>query len=135
MPDDWETIYDVKPLYSAGLDGSPINGETYSIAVVGQSDVQASDLHAFRDAGLAINDPVQVIPTGDTDPGLKSATGDQGESDLDLEWAGAIAKNAKIVFVTGNSVQDAIAYAIDHSLAPISSTSTGRVNKISLLRN
>lgn len=127
VPDDWETIYDVKPLYSAGLDGSPIGGETYSIAVVGQSDVQLSDLHAFRTAaGLAINDPVVVIPTGDTDPGLKSASGDQGESDLDLEWAGAIAKNAKIVFVTGNTVQDAIAYVIYNNLAPILSTSYGQ---------
>ena len=128
VPDDWETIYDVKPLYAAGLDGSPISGEMYSIAVVGQSDVQLSDLHAFRTAaGLTTNnDPVVVIPTGDTDPGLKSATGDQGESDLDLEWAGAIAKNAKIVFVTGNTVQDAIAYAIDNSLAPILSTSYGQ---------
>lgn len=132
VPDDWETIYDVKPLYSAGLDGSPISGQIYSIAVVGQSDVQASDLAAFRAAaGLPAKTITTVIPPGDSDPGLQSPTGDQGESDLDLEWAGAIAKNANILFVTAdsspnNGVADSIAYAIDNNVAPILSTSYGQ---------
>jgi subtilase family serine protease len=132
VPDDWETIYDVKPLYGSGLDGSPISGQTYSLAVVGQSDVQLSDLHAFRTAaGLGVKDPTVVIPPGDADPGLQSPSGDQGESDLDLEWAGAIAKNANILFVTAdskpdNGVQDAIAYAINNNVAPILSTSYGQ---------
>jgi len=125
-PDDWETIYDVKPLYSSGLDGSPIGGQTYSIAVVGQSDVQLSDLHAFRAAaGLGVKDPTVVVVPGDSDPGLQST--DQAESDLDLEWAGAIAKNASILFVVGksNGVNDAIQYAIDNNVAPILTTSYG----------
>ena len=131
-PDDWETIYDVKPLYSAGLDGSPITGQTYSIVVVGQSDVQTNDLSAFRTAaGLSAKLPtIQFVP-GDNDPGLQSAGGDQGESDLDLEWAGAIAKNASILFLTADSnphggAQDAIKYAIDNNVAPILSTSYGQ---------
>ena len=131
VPDDWETIYDVKPLYSAGLDGSPINGQTYSLVVVGQSDVQMSDLTAFRAAaGLSVKAPVVEVVPGDADPGLQSASGDQGESDLDLEWAGAIAKNANILFLIGSNpgggVQDAIAYAIDNNVAPILSTSYGQ---------
>ncbi len=125
-PDDWETIYDVKPLYAAGLDGSPLGGQTYSIAVVGQSDVQASDLSAFRSAaGLAAKSPTVIVPPGDTDPGVQSASGDEAESDLDLEWAGAIAPNANIAFVIAGSVQDAIQYAIDSAVAPVLSISYG----------
>jgi subtilase family serine protease len=125
-PDDWETIYDVKPLYSAGLDGSPISGQTYSIVVVGQSDIKVSDLDAFRTAaGLPVKDPTVLVPPGATDPGVQTASGDEAESDLDLEWAGAIAKNANILFVTASGVEDAIAYAIDNDVAPILSTSYG----------
>ena len=97
VPDDWETIYNVTPLYGEGLDGSPISGQTYSIVVVGQSDVQLSDLRAFRSAaGLGVKDPTILIPPGTADPGT-GATVDQMEANLDLEWAGAIAKNANIL--------------------------------------
>jgi subtilase family serine protease len=125
-PDDWETIYDVKPLYGFGLDGSGV-----TIAVVGQSDVQLSDIAAFRAAaGLPVNVPSVIVPPRDADPGIQSATGDETESDLDLEWAGAIAKNAHILFVTasartGHGVNDSIAYAIDNNVAPILSISYG----------
>lgn len=130
-PDDWTTIYDVKPLYGVGLDGSPIAGETYSLVIVGQSDVNASDLSNFRNAaGLPASTITVVIPPYDRDPGLQLASGDEGESDLDLEWANAIAKNGKILFVTAdsdpdNGVDDSIAYAIDKNVAPILSTSYG----------
>jgi subtilase family serine protease len=131
VPDDWTTIYDVKPLYNAGFDGSPISGETYSIAVVGQSDVNTSDLTNFRTAaGLGAPSVTVIIPTGDKDPGLQLKSGDESESDLDLEWSNAIAKNGNIAFVTAdsspdNGVQDAITYVIDQNLAPILSTSYG----------
>jgi subtilase family serine protease len=124
-PDDWETIYDVKRLYSAGLDGSPLSGQTYSIAVVGQSTVELSDIDAFRAAaGLAVKDPTVLVPPGDAGPQTGN-TSDEAESDLDLEWAGAIAKNAGILFVTASSVENAIAYAIDNDVAPILTTSYG----------
>jgi hypothetical protein len=123
-PYDWATIYDVQPLYTAGLDGTGV-----SIAILGQSDVNLSDIQAFRSAaGLSVNNPTVVVPPGDQDPGFQSASGDEVESDLDLEWAGAIAKNASILFVTasfvsGNGVEDALAYAIDNNVAPIVSES------------
>lgn len=125
-PDDWETIYDVKPLYGRGLDGSGV-----SIAVVGQSDIQLSDIRAFRSAaGLPANDPTIIVPPGDQDPGIQTASGDETEADVDVEWAGAIAPNANVVFITasdtsGNGVTDAISYAIDNDVAPILSISYG----------
>jgi hypothetical protein len=130
-PDDWATIYDVKPLYGQGLDGSPISGQNYSIVVVGQSDIQLADLQAFRSAaGLPAKNPTVIVPPGDADPGIRSTQGDEGESDLDLEWSAAIAPNANILFVTadpvtGNGVDDSVTYAIDNNVAPVLSTSYG----------
>src|SRR5260370_41016377 len=45
--------------------------------------------------GLSANDP-QIILNG-ADSGLVS--GDEGESDLDVQWAGAVAPGAKIIMV------------------------------------
>jgi len=124
-PDDWQTIYNVKPLYSAGFDGTGV-----TIAVVGQTDIQISDIQAFRSAaGLPANNPTVLTPPGYTKPAIVS--GDETEADLDLEWSGGIAKNATILFVTisatvDNGVEDSITYAIDHNLAPIVSTSYGQ---------
>ena len=64
------------------------------------------------------------------------STGDETESDLDVEWSGAIAKGATIVFVytgctSGNcsttqfGAFDALVYAIDTKTAPIISSSYG----------
>lgn len=131
VPDDWETIYNVKPLYSAGLTGAPITGETYSMVVVGRSNISHSDIDAFRSAaGLAALEPTTMIVPGTNDPGIQSLPGDEGISDLDLEWAGAIAPNANILFLIAdnnphNGVNDAIKYAIDNNVAPILVTSYG----------
>ncbi|HEX7363453.1 MAG TPA: S53 family peptidase [Bryobacteraceae bacterium] len=110
-PADFATIYDINPIYNSGIDGT---GET--IAVAGQSDIQLPDIAAFRTAaGLPANDP-QVVLAGD-DPGTNSD--DQSESELDLEWAGGIAKNASIVFVNSNDVFTSMGYAIDNNLANV----------------
>ena len=135
-PSDWATIYDVQPLYGAGFDGSPIStagtacgGSPCSIVVVGQSAILPTDLAAFRSAaGLPAKTVTVVTPPTDLAPGIVS--GDEGESDLDLEWANGIAKNANVLFVTSdatidNGVEDSIAYAIDNNVAPILSTSYG----------
>ena len=118
-PDDFAIIYNIQPLYQSGLDGTGVK-----IAVVGESDVQLSDIRAFRTAaGLPKNDPT-IIVVG-TDPGLQSSSGDESESDLDLEWSGGIARSAQIVFVTAVNAEDSVTYAIDNNIAPILSTSYG----------
>ena len=123
-PGDIAVTYDINPLYSAGVDGT---GQT--IAVVGQSAIVASDIENFQAAaGLPKKDPVMVLV-----PGSGSSTtvaGDEGESDLDVEWAGATAKGAKIDFVyTGSNTSfnafDAIRYAVYENLAKVISISYG----------
>ncbi len=124
-PGDIATTYDINPLYSAG-----VNGTGQSIAIVGQSAVLASDIEAFQTAaGIPVKDPVMVIVPGSGSSTVASG-GDEGESDLDIQWSGAIAQGATIDFVyTGSSSNlnafDAIAYAIDEKIAPIISSSYG----------
>jgi subtilase family serine protease len=123
-PDDFTTIYDVKPLYSAGFTGS---GEI--IAVVGQSEILASDVAAFRTAsGLAANAPtLTLVPDSGT---AAFSSEDEQESDLDVEWSGAIAENAAVNFIyvgnnTNYSVFDSLQYAIENDVAPVISISYG----------
>ncbi len=116
-PDDLSTIYNVTPLYQAGIDGT---GQ--KIAVIGQTDVNISDMRAYRTRfSLPPNDP-QVVLFG-PDPGVSS--GDQHESNLDLQVAGAIARNATIIFATSTSIRTSAQYAVDQNLAPIMTLSYG----------
>jgi len=118
-PTDFATIYDVTPLWNAGIDGT---GQ--SIAVIGQSDVVMGDISAFRSAfGLPANAPQKVL--AGADPGV--VNGDETESDLDLEWSGGVAKGATIMFVTSTSVDISAQFAVDHMplIAPVISESYG----------
>jgi uncharacterized membrane protein len=122
-PADWNVIYDVGPLQSQGLDGT---GQ--SIAVLGRADILLTDIEAFRsEAGLPAKDP-QVITNG-TDPGFPGCD-DEMESTLDVEWAGAIAQNATIKFVTSKStttdgINLSALYAVTNNVAPIITLSYG----------
>lgn len=116
-PADFATIYDVAPLYAAGIDGT---GQ--SIAIVGESDILLSDIAAFRSRyGLPANPP-KLVPYSNTDPGFNGA---QVEGNLDLEWAGAIAPKATIYYVYGPSAFTAIVAAVELNNAPIVTISYG----------
>ncbi len=124
IPGDFATIYDLGPLYTMGLDGA---GQT--IAVVGQTAVNLTDIDAFRSAsGLTKYDPTLfLVPNTGTSQVFNT---DLGEADLDIEWSGGVAKNAAILFVyVGNSptknVFDALQYAIVNNVAPVISISYG----------
>lgn len=122
VPDDWATIYDAQSVYSGGLTGSGQN-----IAVMGVSDIELGDIRSFRAAsGLPAMDPQTVLIPGSKDPGVVS--GDVDEASLDIEWAGAIARNATIIFVissTASAPFDALQYAVSQNLAPVMSLSYG----------
>ena len=115
-PDDLAAIYNITPLYQSGIDGT---GQ--KIAVIGRSNISLADIRSFRTRfGLPPNDP-QVVLFG-PDPGTTSA---QGEADLDLEVAGAIARNATIIYVNSTSVLVSAQYAVDQNLAPVMTYSYG----------
>ena len=149
-PGDIATIYDITPLYNAS---TPIDGTGQKLAIVGQTDIFLADINNFR-AGFGLSaipttgsgacttnsSGIVVLPCSTTnfgyvllgtDPGVPFA-GDLGESDLDIEWSGAVARNAQIIFVnaeTAAGVNDALSAAINPPsgppLAPVVSTSYG----------
>lgn len=118
-PDDAATIYNFNTLYKNGFDGT---GQT--VAVIGQSAVNLSDIDNFRSIfNLPKNDPRLVTVPNLAVPGIVS--GDVIESDLDLEWAGAVAKSASVIFVYSTNVFNALQYAVTDNLAPVISSSYG----------
>ena len=123
-PKDVATIYDINSAYDASYTGT---GQ--SIAVVGQSEIEVSDIEDFQSAaGLTVKDPTLVLVPDSGSAAVSS--GDEAESDLDLEYSGGIAKGATIylVYVGDNSnysVWDSIGYSVDEDIAPIVSVSYG----------
>lgn len=116
-PGDLAMIYDIQALYNAGFDGA---GQ--KLVIAGQTDVNLADLRAFRaQFNLAARDP-QMVLVG-ADPGANED--DQVEANLDLEWSGAVARSATIVYVYSQNVFESIQYAIDQNLAPVMSMSYG----------
>ncbi len=131
-PADIQTIYDITALYNAG-----ISGTNQYIGIMGQTDITQymSDISTFRAlSGLnSSNLPTQVVVPGSGslsgEAAAGAACGDLGESDLDVEWSGAVAKDASLIYVTvggqtcvngvnGGSfgVLDALQYAIQTDL-------------------
>ena len=118
-PDDFATIYDVAPLYQAGIDGS---GQT--IAVVGNTAIDLTDMQKFRTKfNLPGADPVVTLVPLLGDPGTSSS--DLVEAALDLEWVQAVARNATVQYVYSVDPSNAIAYVIDQKLATVISSSYG----------
>ena len=122
-PGDIVTVYDIQAEYNASWTGS---GQT--ITIVGQSAISTTDLTNFWTAsGITRNNPtITLVPS--TGASTTLADGDEAESDLDLEWSGAIAKGAALNFVyAGKSggAFDAIQYAIDQQIGTIISSSYG----------
>ncbi|MGZ4731952.1 MAG: protease pro-enzyme activation domain-containing protein, partial [Terriglobales bacterium] len=122
-PGDYARIYNTAPLLKEGVDGSNV-----SIAVVGRTDINLSDVQAFRQIfGLPVKDPTFIV--NGLDPGIN---GDELESALDVEWSGAAAPNASIKFVTTEStfttdgIDLSTSYIVDNLVAPIMSSSYGQ---------
>jgi len=135
-PADFAKIYNI-PNYNVtpGVN----DGTGITIAIVGQSNIDAQDVIDFRNLfGLPQNftQANNIILNG-PDPGLQLATGDEGESILDVEWAGAVAPGAKILLVSTantqsnptqiiNGVDLSAVYIVDNNLASILSESYGQ---------
>ena len=130
-PYDFAAIYNLSPLWTAGVDGS---GQT--IAIAGRSDVRSSDVSSFRNTFGLSGGTYTLIKNG-TDPGFcTGSTGnctldDQIENALDVEWAGATAPKADVKLVvtqqtnSNDSIYDSANYVITHNTAKILNVSYG----------
>ncbi len=121
-PYDLATIYNIAPLWNAGIDGT---GQT--IAIVAESDINPADVDYFRSTFGLPPTKLNIINYG-ADPGYNSS---EGEADLDVEWAGAVAKNATIDLIvsapttTSGGISGAALYAVNNNLASILNVSYG----------
>jgi subtilase family serine protease len=103
-PLDFATIYDILPVYKAGFDGT---GQ--KLVIAGQIGMNLPDIQHFRSSyGLPANDPQAKLVPGSKDPGNNDKNGDLGEADLDIEWSGAVARNATVIYVYANDVMVAV---------------------------
>jgi subtilase family serine protease len=135
VPGDFYGIYNETPLLTAGTTGAGVK-----IAVMGQTDISMTDIAAFRTAaGLTANAP--TVQLYGCDPGVYNALtaanqacdngfpptiDDLQESSLDVEWSGATAPGASIIFVNSwDVIGISLTDAIDNNLAPIMSVSYG----------
>ncbi len=115
-PDDLAVIYNISPLLQTGMDGT---GQ--KLAIVGQSAIELTDLNLFRTKfGLPAQNLQVMLMPGVKDPGLNSA---ETEADLDLQWSGAVARNATIYYVYGRDAYAALQYVVDQAIAPVVSAS------------
>ena len=125
-PADFATIYNASSLYGTGIDGT---GQT--IAIVGETNINVSDIQNFR---TLFNLPAKfnsanVILNG-ADPGISSVD-EETEADLDVEWSGATAPGATVNLVVSASTAASAGidlssiYIIEHNLAGVMSESYG----------
>ena len=91
VPADLATIYNLTPLFNEG-----INGAGQTIVLVEDTDVyKTADITTFRsEFGLPTASFSQVHPSSCSDPG--DVVGNDGEAELDVEWAGAAAPGATL---------------------------------------
>jgi uncharacterized protein (TIGR03437 family) len=116
-PDDIAVIYGIRSLYN----DRQIDGTGQKIVVVGQSAIDLADVRTYRSKyNLPPNDPDVVLYPTSSDPGVTSAF---AEANLDLDVAGAVARNAKVIYVYGRNAFSALMYAVDQNLAPVVSAS------------
>jgi subtilase family serine protease len=152
-PSDFATIYNVLPLWNAGIDGT---GQT--IAIAGTSDIEVgqsglangyNDIGSFRSFfGLPTSSPANtpIRISGNSQP-LTVCTGSNSsfpyptapctiddliENSLDVEWSGAVAKNAQIVLVASypasasdDNLYDSESYIVNNLTARIMNVSYG----------
>jgi CheY-like chemotaxis protein len=122
-PADYAVIYNINPLYQAG-----VNGTGRTIAIVAKSNIKLQDVTDFRNLFGLVKNPPQIILNG-KDPGL--VKNDELEALLDTSWSGAVAPKAtiKLVISADTNASDGVdlseRYIIDNNLADVMSESYG----------
>ncbi len=132
-PGDWATIYGVNALYAT------VTGTGMHVGIAGQTYFPQSDIDNFRAAaGLPATklNYVCISTANCTGTAGETVAGDMGEANLDVEWAGGIAKDATVDYIYASptdknqGVYEALIYGIttykaDGAVVPVISLSYG----------
>lgn len=129
FPRDFATIFNINPLYNAG-----INGAGQKVAIIGRSRIALSDITAFEtSSALAANLPNIILAPSGSDPGIVPE--DEGESDLDLQRVLSVAPGVTADLVISGSTSRysglylAAQYEVQTLLDPVMSLSYGACEK------
>src|SRR5215469_3976879 len=128
-PGDFARIYGTPR--TCGTPAEACNGAGQTIAIVGETNFNVSDVQQFRSIfNLPANfDGTNTVYNGE-DPGITS-TDEEGEALLDTQWSGGVAPGATIKFVLSAStsasqgVDLSALYIVEHNLAGVMSESYG----------
>ena len=123
-PADYAIIYNINPVYQAGIDGT---GTT--IAVVGRSEFVVQDVLDFQSAFILPPNPPQIVNDGSS-PGNLGGD-EEAEATLDATWSAAVAPGATVKFVVSGSTDttDGIVlselYIIENNVGDVMTESFG----------
>lgn len=126
-PKDILTMYDANSV----LQGSVVPPPPQSLAVVGQSYVNTLAGSAVSQFQVNLTGGNYIYPVLVPGSGVEAISpGDEGESEIDLEYSSGIAPTASVFFVYVGANQnydvfDALAFAIAQNIAPVISISYG----------
>jgi hypothetical protein len=129
-PADFSKIYNVPNLLLSPAPATQFNGDGVTIAVVGQSDIDPTDVAQYRSMfGLPAltSGQFKTISVG-PDPGVSDA---ETEADLDVELSSAIAPHATINLVVAETTEVSLGvdlaaqYVVDNNLGAVINESFG----------
>jgi hypothetical protein len=130
-PGDFDVVYDLATLKTAGNTGATIGATRQHIAVIGRSRISATDLSYYEAAyNLPAVSPTVIIPPAGNDPGIATAT-NLAEPTLDVDRVIGTAPGAVTDLVVSGLVngQDglnvAASYEVNTLLDPILTISYG----------
>lgn len=136
-PQDFGVEYDLpNSALNSSYSGTTYNGTGETIAIINDSNINVALVNRFRSLFNLPSNPPQVILAGN-DPGINGinnpdgANGSATEAYLDVEWAGAVAPEAKIdlVIAADTPTQQGLLLAAEDAvysdLAPVMSLSFG----------
>ncbi len=142
-PYDFAAIYNLPATWP-----NTANGSGQTIAIIGTSDINLTDVSSFKSAfGLPAGAAPAIAHGPDGDPGICTGgtnacnSGDLDENSLDVEWSGAVAPGAQIVLVTdaynsqttptNDPVLDGAQWVVDNAYVQGSAVNGARIMSVS----
>jgi hypothetical protein len=129
-PADFARVYDVTPLWDAGL-----TGQGASIAVVARSNFELEDVTQFssRFSGRPLREPTRAFVGAD--PGILPQVGEVTEVLLDTQWSAGLAPEADVRVVIASpdgDIPEALAAAVNAGQAGVISLSFGLCEQLAV---
>jgi uncharacterized protein (TIGR03437 family) len=117
-PEDIAVIYNLSPLHRSGNLGSGIK-----IVIPGEVDLDPADWNAFRARFNLPAASFTKVQVGAAPPPFRPAAA--AEANLSVQWAGAMARQAEIVYVYAQDARTAFFHAVDQNLGHVVSLNFG----------